>query len=90
MEGSVRTSHRSRNFCVGVFGLDEKIRQDAALAILAYDWGRPVERKMVAQSGLRDMKELLARVDDSEVIPESLQKAADCTEVTLALPPHDN
>ena len=27
---------------------DEKIRQDAALAILAYEWGRPTEKKLVA------------------------------------------
>jgi hypothetical protein len=69
---------------------DEKIRQDAALAILAYEWGRPVERKMVAQGGLRDMKELLARVEKSPAYQESLRKAVECKEVTPALPPHDN
>jgi hypothetical protein len=38
---------------------DEKIRQYAALAILAYKWGRPVERAQVLHAKTEDFSEML-------------------------------
>ena len=67
---------------------DHKTRLAATTLSRAYHEGKPVERSINASGTLRDMKELLARVDDSEVIPESLQKELACKEITPALPPH--
>lgn len=41
---------------------DEKIRQDAALAILAYKWGRPVERQVNVNAPAADFPNLLERL----------------------------
>jgi len=36
---------------------DEKIRQDAAIMILAYKWGKPVERNISASGALRTLQQ---------------------------------
>jgi hypothetical protein len=44
---------------------DEKIRQDAALAILAYEWGTPVQRKIVANVNEETFEERLRKMRES-------------------------
>ena len=44
---------------------DEKIRQDAALAILAYKWGRPVERQINAHANVTDFPSMLEKPKQS-------------------------
>jgi hypothetical protein len=65
---------------------DEKIRFDAAVMILAYKWGRPVEKQMVASGSLTDMNELLARLDESDAYQDFLQKTVEGKEIPPALP----
>ena len=51
---------------------DEKIRQDAALAILAYKWGRPVERSVSANLPEDSFQDMLERMRHSPVAQEKL------------------
>jgi hypothetical protein len=72
---------------------DEKIRQDAALAILAYKWGRPVERQISASGDFKDFPDLVNRLNSSAAFRESyasLEKPVEGKEVTSALPAHDD
>jgi len=70
---------------------DERIRQDAALTILAYKWGKPVERSLSAHADANDFPELLRRLQQSEAAKaiedsESLQKTVEGKEIEPALP----
>lgn len=49
-----------------------KIRQDAALAILAYEWGRPTERRITATIDADDFPKMLERFRHSPVAQEKL------------------
>jgi hypothetical protein len=49
---------------------DEKIRQDAALVILAYKWGKPVERTISATAKFEDLAELQKRLESSPAFQE--------------------
>jgi hypothetical protein len=70
---------------------DEKIRQDAALAILAYEWGTPVQRSISASGDFEDLQTLLEAMKHSPAAQHhSLQKTVEGKEVTPALPPHNN
>ena len=51
---------------------DEKIRQDAALAILAYKWGRPVERAQVLHAQAEDFPSLIEKLRQSPIAREKL------------------
>jgi hypothetical protein len=64
---------------------DEKIRQDAALAILAYRWGRPVERQISASGKFEDLAALQERIKGTS-IGASLLKTAQGKDVLPALP----
>jgi hypothetical protein len=67
---------------------DEKIRQDAALAILAYKWGKPVERAQVLHADAKDFPELLERLDNIESFKaiESQQDTPEGKQSTPVLP----
>lgn len=68
---------------------DEKIRQDAALAILAYKWGRPVERQINAHANVSDFPDLLRRLQQSEAyraLENAEQKTVLGREITPGLP----
>jgi len=74
---------------------DEKIRQDAALAILAYKWGKPVERNVNLNTNVKDFPAMLAELAASspafqEAEAEmSSQKALEGHQSAPALPgPH--
>jgi hypothetical protein len=65
---------------------DEKIRQDAALAILAYKWGKPVERSISATAKFEDLAELQERLSQSPTFKQiSSQKTVLGKEITPAL-----
>jgi hypothetical protein len=49
----------------------EKIRQDAALAILAYNWGRPVERQSA--------RTVTLRIFASSLIVLTIQRLTNCS-----------
>jgi hypothetical protein len=65
---------------------DEKIRQDAALVILAYKWGKPVERSITAVGDVDDFAAMLERYRHSPAAQDSLQKTVEGKEIALALP----
>jgi hypothetical protein len=68
---------------------DEKIRQDAALAILAYNWGTPVSRSIAAHGDVSDFPDLLRRLQNSpaaQALEDSEQKTVEGKEITPALP----
>ena len=68
---------------------DERIRQDAALTILAYKWGKPVEQKLSLSADATDFPELLRRLQQSEAakaIEDSSQKTVEGKEIPPALP----
>src|SRR6516225_5474405 len=44
---------------------DEKIRQDAALAILAYKWGKPVERNVNVNADVKDFPAMIDQLTAS-------------------------
>jgi hypothetical protein len=56
---------------------DEKIRQDAALAILAYEWGTPVQRSISAHADFEDLGSLLEAMRQSPASQDSLQKTVE-------------
>ena len=65
---------------------DEKIRQDAALAILAYKWGRPVERQISATAKFEDLETLQSRIAQSPTFKQiASQKTVLGEEMTPAL-----
>ena len=64
---------------------DEKIRQHAALAILAYEWGTPVQRSISAHADFEDLETLLAAMKNSPAAQGSLQKAVEGKEIQPAL-----
>src|SRR5262249_21761157 len=69
---------------------DEKIRQDAALAILAYKWGRPVERQINAHANVKDFPALIDRIRQTDRFKE-LQNSSQkiLTDIPLTSPePH--
>ena len=73
---------------VGSFS-NSSFRQDAALAILTYKWGRPVERQISAHADATDFPELLRRLKASpaaKAIEDSDQKTVEGKEITPALP----
>ena len=67
-----------------------KIAQDAALAILAWKWGRPTERKIVANIDAEDFPAMLERMRHSPVAQEklgdSLQRALEGKQTSPASP----
>jgi hypothetical protein len=65
---------------------DEKIRQDAALAILAYEWGTPVQRSISASGDFEDLESLLEAMKHSPAAQASLQKTVEGKEVRPELP----
>ena len=68
---------------------DEKIRQDAALVILAYKWGRPVERQINAHANASDFPSLIAKLNQSpafQLLENSSQKTVEGKEIPSALP----
>lgn len=64
---------------------DEKIRQDAAIMILAYKWGKPVERSVTATGSPDDFAEMLGRFRQIES-GDSSQKTVQGKELPPALP----
>ena len=64
---------------------DEKIRQDAAVMILAYKWGKPVERSISAHADFEDLGSLLEAMRNSPAAQASLQKPVEGKEIPLAL-----
>src|SRR5690348_12229690 len=44
-----------------------KIRQDAAVAILAYKWGRPTEKRIVATGDFEDLQALMNAVRETQI-----------------------
>jgi hypothetical protein len=65
---------------------DEKIRQDAAVMILAYKWGKPVERSISAHADFEDLGTLLQAMKDSPASQASLQKTVEGKVITHLLP----
>ena len=67
---------------------DEKIRQDAAIMILAYKWGKPVERSITATTDFEDLATLQEKLRQSPAFLEhiSSQKAVEAKEIIPALP----
>ena len=68
---------------------DEKIRQDAALAILAYEWGRPTEKKLVAVADAEDFQAMLDRFQASPVAQEKFGSSllrVEGKEITAGVP----
>jgi hypothetical protein len=67
---------------------DEKIRQDAALAILAYEWGRPTERKISLHADASDFPAMLEALRKSPTFQaiESSQKEVKGKEIPPELP----
>jgi hypothetical protein len=68
---------------------DEKIRQDAALAILAYKWGRPVERQINAHANATDFPALIETMKQSptfQALQNSSQKTVEGKEIPPELP----
>jgi hypothetical protein len=64
---------------------DEKIRQDAAVMILAYKWGKPVERSISAHADFEDLGSLLEAMKNSPAAQSSLQKTVEGREIPPAL-----
>jgi hypothetical protein len=64
---------------------DEKIRQDAALVILAYKWGKPVERSITAVGDVDNFAAMLEKYRNSPAAQASLQKTAEGKEIALEL-----
>jgi hypothetical protein len=64
---------------------DEKIRQDAAAMILAYKWGKPVERSITAHADADDFEKVLEIARQVQA-RESLQKIVQGKEIPPALP----
>ncbi len=52
---------------------DERIRQDAAAMILAYKWGKPVERSITAHGDMDDFAAMLEKARQSPAALEALQ-----------------
>jgi len=68
---------------------DERIRQDAALTILAYKWGKPKEQHLNINADVSDFPDLLRRLQASEAakaIDDSEQKTVEGKEIEPALP----
>jgi hypothetical protein len=65
---------------------DEKIRQDAALAILAYKWGKPVERSVTANLPADSFPDLVERLRNSPVAREKLGSRLFALEVKESAP----
>src|SRR4029077_6388975 len=55
---------------------DEKIRQDAAIMILAYRWGKPVERSITGHADMDDFEKALEIARDVQQ-RRSLQKTVE-------------
>ena len=64
---------------------DEKIRQDAAIMILAYKWGKPVERSLTAHVDQNDFQAMVAKYAQLER-ERSLQKTVQGKEIPPTLP----
>ncbi len=64
---------------------DEKIRQDAAIMILAYRWGKPVERSITAHTDAGDFEKILEVARQTQ---QSLQQTVQGKELPLSLPEH--
>jgi hypothetical protein len=65
---------------------DEKIRFDAAVMILAYKWGKPVERSISAHADFEDLGSLLQAMKDSPASQASLQKTVEGKAIEPTLP----
>jgi hypothetical protein len=68
---------------------DERIRQDAALAIIAYKWGKPREQHLNITADVSSFPDLLRRLQASEAakaIEDSSQKTVEGKEIPPALP----
>jgi len=63
---------------------DERIRQDAAVMILAYKWGKPVERSLSAHVDQNNFQAMVAKY--AHLQKESLQKTVQGKEIPPALP----
>jgi len=56
---------------------DERIRQDAAAMILAYKWGKPVDRAITAHGDVDDFAAMLEKARNSPAFLSSLQKTVE-------------
>jgi len=65
---------------------DERIRQDAAAMILAYKWGKPVERSITAHGDVDDFAAMLEKARQSPAALEALQKTVLGCEIAPTLP----
>jgi len=52
---------------------DWKVRHDCAMAILAYRFGKPVERQLQINGTFEDLSQLFARLDDSPAARRALE-----------------
>ena len=68
---------------------DEKIRQDAAIMILAYKWGKPVERSIAAHADVGNFPDLVEKLKASptfQALQNPLQKTVEGKEIPPAGP----